>query len=292
MRRAAAALVAIALVLPASPASADDAPDATEVEQMLIRMAAEVEGELDGFLADEAPLPAEARIARLEARVEELSRQIFAVRYEAGLALLGILPGIDDLEHLENAPIAPGMAMGIDDVSDLTDVEAVLADWLRLEAALSRLAAARDGLAAEAGVEPPTRSCPVGGSHGFVNGWGDDRGWGRGHKGIDVHAEAGTPVVAVESGVIVQAGWHWAGGVQAYLVGDVSGDVYYYAHMTWWAPGVEMGVRVAAGDLIGWVGVSGNADTPHLHLGWMPGAGEVDLGALTNPYWLLREICG
>jgi murein DD-endopeptidase MepM/ murein hydrolase activator NlpD len=182
--------------------------------------------------------------------------------------------------------------MGLDAAEDLADLEAVVADWARLEAALDELAAARDELAASLGIEPLVRMCPVSGRHDFENGWGDDRGWGRGHKGIDLHAEFGTPLVAVEDGLVLQADWHWAGGVQAYLLGGPSGDVYYYAHMTWWAPGVGVGTRLSAGDLIGWVGMSGNADSPHLHLGWMPGTAGVDLDRLANPYWLLREICG
>lgn len=291
MRRLGAVAAGMTLVvLSASSASADHGADRLEVEAMLSRAAAEVEAEI-AALDDNAPLPPEARVARLEARVDELSRRIFAVRYEARRAVAVFHPGID-AEHAEAARRVPGVAMGLDDAADLVDLEAILGDWLRLEAALDRLTAARDELAAAAGVDPLQRRCPVSGGQEFADGWGDDRGWGRSHKGIDLHAEFGTPLVAVEDGVVVQAGWHWAGGVQAYLLGDASGDVYYYAHMTWWAPGIVPGAAVSAGDPIGWVGMSGNASSPHLHFGWMPGAGGVDLGGLENPYWLLRELCG
>lgn len=290
MRRVLALFAAMALTaLPASPAAADH--DRSVVEAMLDRMIAEAEVEL-AIAADGAPLPMGARVARLQGRVEELTRRIFALRYEARHAMAVLHPGIVLMEHGDEALTVPGVAMGLDDVGDLVDLEALLADWARLEAALDRLAAARDELAAEAGIEPADRRCPVAGDHSFADGWGDDRGWGRDHKGIDLHAEFGTPLVAVEDGVVLQAGWHWAGGAQAYLLGDSSGDVYYYAHLTWWAPGIGVGTRVAAGDLMGWVGMSGNADTPHLHFGWMPDAGEVDLGGLADPYFLLHELCG
>jgi murein DD-endopeptidase MepM/ murein hydrolase activator NlpD len=291
MARIVAALVAMALTVAAAPAAADDGAPGREVERLLIRLTGQVEEELDAAL-EEVPLPPEARTARLTARIGVLSRMIFAARFEALAALEGLVPGIAGLDRPGGVDGVPGIAMSLGDAADIVDLEAVVADWLRLEEALDRLAAERDLLAAEAGITMPERVCPVSGRVGFADDWGEDRGWGRGHKGTDAHADAGTPVVAVEAGAIVQTGWHWAGGVQIYLRGAASGDVYYYAHMDWWAPGIEPGTRVAAGDLVGWVGMSGNADTPHLHFGWMPAAREVDLDSLQNPYWLLRELCG
>jgi murein DD-endopeptidase MepM/ murein hydrolase activator NlpD len=284
-------MTTVFLVFPALPARAGDWDERAAVEDLISRMAADLEPELAGH-RPEVPLPVDARAARLEARLESLSRRIFAVRYEARRALAGLIPGFGLGDGPDRAGILPGAAMGLDDAADLADLGAVLSAWARLETVLDELAARRDDLAAAAGVEPPVRRCPVTGGHGFGNDWGDDRGWGRAHAGIDLHAEFGSSLVAVEDGVVLQAGWHWAGGVQAYLLGDSSGDVYYYAHMTWWAPEVDAGARVSAGDVIGWVGMSGNADTPHLHFGWMPDAGQVDLDRLENPYWLLREICG
>ncbi len=290
MRRLGAALVAVLVLVPAAPASADDSADRAVVERLLTEMAAEAEAELDRAVGDE-PLPLEAKIARLEARVESLSRQIFAMRYEARRAVASFLPGLAGGDEPGISLMFPGAAMDLAGPGDVADLEAVVADWLRFEAAVDRLAEARDELAAAVDVAAPERVCPLPGFSEFENDWGEERG-GRSHKGIDLHADFGSPLVAVEDGVVVQAGWHWAGGVQAYLVGAGSGDVYYYAHMTWWAPGIGPGSQVRAGDLIGWVGMSGNADSPHLHLGWMPRVGEVDLDRLANPYWMLRQLCG
>jgi murein DD-endopeptidase MepM/ murein hydrolase activator NlpD len=98
-------------------------------------------------------------------------------------------------------------------------------------------------------------------------------------------AATGTPLVAIESGVIWSPNWHYAGGIGLYIKGD-SGDMFYYAHMNGYAPGIEGGVRVTAGQLVGYVGATGNAATPHLHLGYLPGGAYYD-----NPYPIVAAIC-
>ena len=296
MYRSIAALVTLAVawsVLSAEPAAAGTEEDAEAVEQVLLELERSLEADLRAAEWDE-PLPLEARIVRLQDRVERLSRRLFLVRHEARRALATLTPMVvvDHVERLETARRVPGMALDLVDSSDVAALESVLVDWVRLQDTLDRLALARDRLTAITGSDPVERVCPVAGRHTFENGWGDGRYGGRAHKGIDLEAEFGTPIVAVEDGVVVQAGWHWAGGIQAYLLGDATGDVTYYAHMSWWAPGIGVGSRVAAGDLLGWVGVSGNAESPHLHFGWMPATGAVDLEALDNPYVMLLEICG
>ena len=70
-----------------------------------------------------------------------------------------------------------------------------------------------------------------------------------------------------------------------------TGDVYYYAHLDYWEKWIWTGTRVRAGDVMGTLGSSGNADSPHLHFGWTPGSYRVDLENLQNPYPLLLEIC-
>mgnify|MGYP001813130585 CR=1 FL=1 len=104
-------------------------------------------------------------------------------------------------------------------------------------------------------------------------------------------APTGTPLVAVESGSIWSMSYHYLGGNGIYVLGDLTDDVYYYAHMSAYAEGMEIGTPVEAGQVIGYVGSTGNSDLPHLHLGWMPGAGRVDLDGLTDAYELLRGLC-
>jgi len=110
----------------------------------------------------------------------------------------------------------------------------------------------------------------------------------RRHKGVDLFAPRGTPVLAVSAGK-AEAKIDPKGGKVVYLTGD-DGRRWYYAHLDQWeAPPLRFGaaVPVAAGDLLGSVGNTGNAKgtRPHLHFQmWDPKVGLVD------PYHVLREI--
>jgi murein DD-endopeptidase MepM/ murein hydrolase activator NlpD len=97
-------------------------------------------------------------------------------------------------------------------------------------------------------------------------------------------AAYGTPLVAMNSGS-VRLNWHSAGGRQVYVTsGD--GNFYYYAHLSGYAPGLNTGDRVGRGEVIGYIGTSGNASTAHLHLG----LGLIG-GGLVNPYPTVRRVC-
>jgi murein DD-endopeptidase MepM/ murein hydrolase activator NlpD len=132
---------------------------------------------------------------------------------------------------------------------------------------------------------PGTRVCPVDGAVTFRDSWGEFRPPDRGHTGVDMMASTGTPLVAIETGTIWSPNFHWAGGYGLYLIGN-SGDKWYYAHMNGYASGIRDGTRVVAGQLVGFVGSSGNASTPHLHLGWQPGG-----GSYANPYPVVAALC-
>jgi murein DD-endopeptidase MepM/ murein hydrolase activator NlpD len=89
----------------------------------------------------------------------------------------------------------------------------------------------------------------------------------RKHEATDILAPAGTPVVAVDDGRIAKLFTSKAGGLTVYEY-DMPGQLaYYYAHLQRYADGVHEGMTVKRGDLIGYVGSTGNADpgTPHLH---------------------------
>ena len=130
-----------------------------------------------------------------------------------------------------------------------------------------------------------TRACPVDGATSFTDSWGEPRPGGRTHTGTDMLAAEGTPLVAIEAGVIWSPGWHSAGGLGLYVKGD-SGDIWYYAHLSAYVPGLSDGMRVETGQRVGYVGHTGNASTPHLHLGWQPGG-----GAYQNPYPVVEGLC-
>ena len=133
---------------------------------------------------------------------------------------------------------------------------------------------------------PGAMACPVDGATTFTDSWGAPRPGGRTHKGVDMLAAYGTPLVAIESGFIWSPNWSSSGGLGLYIRAD-GGDIWYYAHLSSLATGVVDGLRVEAGQRVGYVGTSGNATVPHLHLGWQP-----DGGAYANPYPIVLELCG
>ncbi|MGQ0678529.1 MAG: murein hydrolase activator EnvC family protein [Actinomycetota bacterium] len=124
---------------------------------------------------------------------------------------------------------------------------------------------------------------PIGGPQGFANTWGARRSGGRRHKGTDVMASCGAPVVAVTDGVVSLMRSGGLGGISAYLRAS-NGDVFYYAHLRGYAPGIRVGSRVSAGQKIGVNGNTGNArgGPCHVHFEWHKGG-----GGPVNPYPLL-----
>ena len=97
--------------------------------------------------------------------------------------------------------------------------------------------------------------------------WGDIRDGGRrDHKGIDIFADRGTPVVAATSGRIRFTGEKGLGGKQVWLRDGKRRQSLYYAHLDSIIPGLN---KVEQGDTLGFVGNTGNARTtpPHLHFG-------------------------
>ena len=109
---------------------------------------------------------------------------------------------------------------------------------------------------------------PVYGSVAFGDTFGADRpdvsgGW---HHGDDIFAPLGTPLVAVAHGVVFSVGWEKVGGRRLWLRDDV-GNEFYYAHLSAYSPLAVNGAIVNAGDVLGFVGDTGDAEgTPyHLH---------------------------
>jgi murein DD-endopeptidase MepM/ murein hydrolase activator NlpD len=95
----------------------------------------------------------------------------------------------------------------------------------------------------------------------------DKRGDGRRHEAIDILASRNTPVLAVEDGTVARLFTSKAGGLTVYQFDPSSTYAYYYAHLERYASGLTDGDRVRRGQVLGYVGTSGNAppDTPHLH---------------------------
>lgn len=122
--------------------------------------------------------------------------------------------------------------------------------------------------------------CPVPGGS-FFNDWGFPRSGGRSHSGTDIFAARGTPIHAPASGwVDIATGT--IGGHQ-FRLRDASGTLWFGSHMDKFGKSGQ----VSAGDIIGYVGDSGNArgSRPHLHFEVHPGSQAV------NPFPLLRSVC-
>ncbi|MHB1124957.1 MAG: M23 family metallopeptidase [Ramlibacter sp.] len=94
----------------------------------------------------------------------------------------------------------------------------------------------------------------------------DDARGGRRHEAIDILAPAGTKVFAADDGTVAKLFTSKPGGLTVYQFDPQGGLAYYYAHLDRYADGLEEGVTLQRGDLVGYVGTSGNAgNTPHLH---------------------------
>ncbi len=107
--------------------------------------------------------------------------------------------------------------------------------------------------------------------------FGAPRGRDRSHQGVDIFAPRGTPVRSATRGVVVAVREGGLGGRVVWVLGS-AGERHYYAHLEDWAPGVANGRVVQAGDLLGFVGDSGNAKgtPPHLHYGIYGAPGAYD----------------
>jgi murein DD-endopeptidase MepM/ murein hydrolase activator NlpD len=95
----------------------------------------------------------------------------------------------------------------------------------------------------------------------------EPRGSGRVHEAMDLLAPRHTPVLAVEDGRVARLFTSQAGGLTIYQFDPTTSFAYYYAHLERYAPGLQDGSPLRRGQVIGYVGTSGNApeDTPHLH---------------------------
>ncbi len=129
---------------------------------------------------------------------------------------------------------------------------------------------------------------PVVGPVRYGNDFGAARGGGsRRHQGVDVMANRGQRVVAVESGRITSTKYSSSCGHSLGLAGD-DGNYYLYCHLNGYAPGTGAGTRVWAGKQVGTVGSTGNAADayPHLHIEIHPGG---ERSAAVNPFPKLRN---
>jgi len=120
----------------------------------------------------------------------------------------------------------------------------------------------------------------------------ETRGSSRRHEALDVLAPRNTPVLAVEDGKIAKLFLSDAGGITIYQFDPTEAYCYYYAHLERYAEGVKEGAPIKRGQVIGYVGTTGNAprDTPHLHFAIFKLTDEKKWwqGTAIDPYSVLR----
>jgi murein DD-endopeptidase MepM/ murein hydrolase activator NlpD len=120
----------------------------------------------------------------------------------------------------------------------------------------------------------------------------DTRGSSRKHEALDVLAPRNTPVLAVEDGKIAKLFLSDAGGITIYQFDPTVNYAYYYAHLERYADGLKEGDQVKRGQVLGYVGTTGNAprDTPHLHFAIFKLTSDKHWwqGSPIDPYSVLR----
>jgi murein DD-endopeptidase MepM/ murein hydrolase activator NlpD len=127
----------------------------------------------------------------------------------------------------------------------------------------------------------------------LIRSFGMHRSGGRLHQALDIMARRNTPVIAANDGTIVDISVNPLGGNTIYQLDPAGEYTYYYAHLQRYAKGIKEGSRVAKGQIIGFVGTTGNAppNLPHLHFAVykLKALGQFHQGTPIDPYDLLTE---
>lgn len=126
----------------------------------------------------------------------------------------------------------------------------------------------------------------------LVDGFRNPRGKRRIHNALDIMAPRNTPVRAATSGTIAALNSSPAGGTSIWQYDTTGAFCYFYAHLARYAPGLRAGQPVARGEVLGFVGTTGNApkSAPHLHFAVfrLETKGRWWSGEPVNPFPLLR----
>ncbi len=133
----------------------------------------------------------------------------------------------------------------------------------------------------------PLAQFPVQGRCTFTDTYGAPRSGGRVHEGVDLIAKSGQYVYAVEDGVLTKQFLDSPGSLSGngWRLTMPDGTYFFYAHLSGFAAGLTVGTKVLTGQIIGYVGMTGDAGTPHLHFEIHPGG-----GASINPTPSVKAI--
>lgn len=132
--------------------------------------------------------------------------------------------------------------------------------------------------------QPPPWVLPVSdyeitGEYGDVSDY-----WSSAHTGLDFAAASGTPILSIGPGVVTSAGWDGSYGYKT-VVELPDGSVLWYCHQD--TVSVSVGERLAPGDVLGYVGSSGNVTGSHLHLEHRYGGEPADPALLLGEHGLV-----
>jgi murein DD-endopeptidase MepM/ murein hydrolase activator NlpD len=202
----------------------------------------------------------------------------------AALAGGWLLRGACAIEPREAVPAGPAVAESL-----RAEGPPVLeGDTARVDSA----AVARPDSVEALQLAPSGLAIPVAGvrPESLVNTFDEARGQGR-HDALDILAPRGTPVLAATDGVVLRLFTSERGGLTIYQLGPDERTVYYYAHLDGYAEGLANGQPLARGEVIGYVGDTGNAapGNTHLHFAMWRIADPADFweGVPINPHPLL-----
>ncbi len=133
---------------------------------------------------------------------------------------------------------------------------------------------------------PQISAFPSQGRCSFVDSWHESRSGGRLHIGVDIIGPKGLALYAVSDGTITKMY-----GAESKLSGNAlrltaaDGTYFFYAHLDSFASGITVGSAVRAGQIIGYMGSTGNAGNSHLHFEVHPLGGEA-----VNPYPVIKAV--
>ncbi|HXV32475.1 MAG TPA: peptidoglycan DD-metalloendopeptidase family protein [Gaiellaceae bacterium] len=192
-------------------------------------------------------------------------------------------PSLSDAEFAE----LDGRLAKLDQVerASQAEIDSLQARFAKAVEALKRIKAAQEAAALGTGLAGGGYVFPVAGEASFSDSFGVPRPttW---HHGIDIFAPLGTPLVAVADGTLFNVGWNDVGGNRLWLR-DGAGNEFYYAHLAGFSPIARDGAVVRAGDVVGFVGDTGDAQgtSPHLHFELHPpDLRDQGYDGVVNPY--------
>ncbi len=199
----------------------------------------------------------------------------------------------DNVRALQNALINAGIEVkgGADGVFGVATSVSIgkfqSATGLNVSTVLDAPTAAALGLIpslAELGL-PTLQAFPVQGRCGFTDTWGAARGAGRSHEGTDIIGARGLALYAAMDGTISKMTTGGVLGGTSLRLTAADGTYFYYAHLEAFAANLANGQVVRTGQIVGYLGSTGDTNTPHLHFEVHPKG-----GAAVNPYPILKAV--